>query len=234
MITCATPPPSEKPSRSTCVVAEGADEGDGVGGHLVDGVRHRSARCADAAVVERDHVSLGGDAVDDPRVPVIQDGGEVVQEDERHAGARAELAVGERRAADVDVRGRRGPPGRGRGRGLAALTGVVGVIVQASRDASEAAGFERLLVGGSVVQRQVARLLGAPHVGEHRRLRAGAGERREELGVLDVESFLEAERAADVGGALDRGDGELQSLGEPVAERDARSISSSAGTTSST
>ena len=35
-----------------------------------------------------------------------------------------------------------------------------------------------------------------------------------------MESFLEAERAADVGGALDRGDGELQSLGEPVAERD--------------
>jgi hypothetical protein len=42
------------------VVAEGADEGDGVGGHLIDRVRHRSARRADAAVVECDHVSLGG------------------------------------------------------------------------------------------------------------------------------------------------------------------------------
>jgi len=102
------------------VVAEGADEGDGVGGHLVDGVRHRSARRADAAVVERDHLSLGGDAVDDPRVPVVQDGGEVVQEDERHAGARAELAVGEQRSAGGDRAGGRGPPGGGRGCGLRA------------------------------------------------------------------------------------------------------------------
>src|SRR3954453_22482071 len=89
-----------------------------------------------------------------------------------------------------------------------------------SCDASEAPGYERLLVGGRVVQRQVARLLGAPHVGEHRLLGAGTGERREELGGLDVESFLEAGRAADVGGTLDRGDGELQSLGESVGERD--------------
>ncbi len=35
-----------------------------------------------------------------------------------------------------------------------------------------------------------------------------------------MEPFLEAERAADVGGALDCRDGELQSLREPVGERD--------------
>src|SRR3954453_19262812 len=89
-----------------------------------------------------------------------------------------------------------------------------------SCDASEAPGYERLLVGGRVVQRQIARLLGAPHVGEHRLLGAGTGERREELGVPDVESFLEAQRAADVGGTLDRGDGELQSLREAGGERE--------------
>src|SRR5205823_6490285 len=98
--------------------------------------------------------------------------------------------------------------------------GTWSVSCSGSCDASEAAGFERLLVGEWVVQRQVAGLFGASHVGEHRLLRPGAGEGGEEFGVLDVESLFERKRAADVRGALDRGDGELQSLREPVAERD--------------
>ena len=44
----------------------------------------------------------GGEAVHDARVPVVQDRGEVVQEDQRGAAARTELSVGERRAADVE------------------------------------------------------------------------------------------------------------------------------------
>ena len=52
---------------------------------------------ADTAVVEGDHAMVRGDAVDDPRIPVVEDRGEVVQEDHRHVGAGTELAVGERR-----------------------------------------------------------------------------------------------------------------------------------------
>ena len=76
------------------------------------------------------------------------------------------------------------------------------------------------MVGGRVVEGQIAGLLGASHVGEHRRLGSGAGEGGEELGVLEVQPVFEAQRAADVGAALDRRDGELQALGEMVAERE--------------
>jgi hypothetical protein len=67
----------------------------------------RAGGGADAAVVEGDDSVFRGDAVDDPRVPVVQDRGQMVQEDHRDAGLRAELAVGEPRPADVDGRGRR-------------------------------------------------------------------------------------------------------------------------------
>ena len=50
---------------------------------------------------------MGGDAVDDARIPVVQDRPEVVQEDHRHARIGPEPAVGEARAADIDrLRGR--------------------------------------------------------------------------------------------------------------------------------
>ena len=54
------------------VETERADERDGVLGHRLDGVRRLAGRGTDAAVVEGDHLVLGGDAVDDPRVPVVQ------------------------------------------------------------------------------------------------------------------------------------------------------------------
>ena len=50
-------------------------------GHRLDGVGGRAARGADAAVVEGDDAVLRGDAVDDSRVPVVQDGGEMGEED---------------------------------------------------------------------------------------------------------------------------------------------------------
>jgi hypothetical protein len=45
---------------------------------------------------------FGGDAVDDQGVPVVEVGGEVVEEDHRHAGIDAELAVDESGATDGD------------------------------------------------------------------------------------------------------------------------------------
>jgi hypothetical protein len=54
-------------------------ERDGVAGHPCDRVRRRAFGRTDTAVVERDDVALGRDAVDDPRVPVVHHGGPVVQ-----------------------------------------------------------------------------------------------------------------------------------------------------------
>ena len=75
--------------------AQGPDERDRVTRHGLDGVRGLAGRGADAAVVEGDHVVPGGDAVDDSRVPVVKDGGEVADQDYGDAAARAQLAVGE-------------------------------------------------------------------------------------------------------------------------------------------
>ena len=106
------------------VMAEPADEGDGVGGHLVDRVQHRSARRADPAIVEGDHVASGGDPVDDAGAPVVQDGGQVVQEHERHAAAWSELSVRELHATGLDRAGRRVLPRRS-----AAPSGTSAVVI---------------------------------------------------------------------------------------------------------
>jgi hypothetical protein len=45
---------------------------------------------------------LGGDAVHDSGVPVVEDRGQVGEEDHRHPGVRAELTVGELHTAGVD------------------------------------------------------------------------------------------------------------------------------------
>lgn len=55
-------------------------------------------------------MTLGGDAVHDPRIPVIDGRGEVMQEDERYAATRSELAIREPGAGSVD-----GESGRRRG-----------------------------------------------------------------------------------------------------------------------
>ena len=88
------------------VQAQRADEGDGVGGHRRDGVRRRAGRSADAPVIEGDDPVLRGDAVDDPGVPVVQDRGQVGEEDHRDPGSRTELAVGDTHPAGGDGAGR--------------------------------------------------------------------------------------------------------------------------------
>ena len=64
----------------------GADEGDRVLRHRLDGVGRGTARGADAPVVEGDDPVLRGDAVGDSGVPVVQDGGQMGEEDHRDAG----------------------------------------------------------------------------------------------------------------------------------------------------
>ncbi len=53
------------------LVAERADERNGVGGHHGDRVRHLAAGGADAPIVERDDVPSRGDAIDHAWVPVV-------------------------------------------------------------------------------------------------------------------------------------------------------------------
>ena len=101
-----------EPEQVDLIEAEGTDEGHGVARHLLDGRRRGPAGGADTAVVEGDDPMLGGDAVHDSGVPVVQDCGQVGEEDHRHPRARAELTVGELHAAGVDGLRRRGLPRR--------------------------------------------------------------------------------------------------------------------------
>ena len=64
--------------------AHGADEGDGIGAHLLDRAGNLRAAPADTAVVERNHSVVFGDAVHDARIPVIEDGGQMVAEHHRN------------------------------------------------------------------------------------------------------------------------------------------------------
>src|SRR5918993_4995237 len=52
--------------------AEGADEGDGVPCHLLDGRRRGPTGGTDTSVVEDYDPMLGGDTIHDPGVPVVQ------------------------------------------------------------------------------------------------------------------------------------------------------------------
>ena len=107
-ISWAIMPPIEKPRRSTCSRPSARMKATASLRHRLDGVGRGAARGADAPVVEGDDPVLRGDAVDDSGVPVVQDGGQVGEEDHRDAGRRAELAVGEVDTADRDRAGRRG------------------------------------------------------------------------------------------------------------------------------
>ena len=57
-----------------------------VGGHRLDAVRGSATRTADTAKVDQDDVVLGGDAVDQGGVPIVEDGREVMQKYHRHPG----------------------------------------------------------------------------------------------------------------------------------------------------
>ena len=116
-ITWAIMPPMEKPNRSTLIQSRG---------HAIEGCRRRSPspRCSSAwthwrrrhQVVEGDDPMPRGDAVHDSGVPVVQDCGQVGEEDHRNRRARTELTVGELHAAGVDRVRRRGLPCRVRRR----------------------------------------------------------------------------------------------------------------------
>jgi hypothetical protein len=62
------------------------------------GVRVPSAHLTKGfkATPSRPLSALRGDTVDDPRILVVQDGGQMIQEDHRHAGVAAKLATGPR------------------------------------------------------------------------------------------------------------------------------------------
>src|SRR5215203_6228189 len=101
-----------EPEQVDLIQAEGTNEGDGVARHLLDGRRRGPTGGTDTSVVEGDDPMLGSDAVHDSGVPVVQDGGQVGEEEDRHAGGWAELSVGELYAADVDGLGGGVGPGR--------------------------------------------------------------------------------------------------------------------------
>jgi hypothetical protein len=79
------------------------DELDGVVRHVRDRGWRRAGGCPDAHVVEKDHLAVGGDRVDESRVPIVDVAAEVLQKDDRCSGGSvAEAAVGV-----VDAVGRR-------------------------------------------------------------------------------------------------------------------------------
>src|SRR3546814_1477737 len=86
---------------------------DLVVGYLRNGKRCLAARPADAAIIEREDGSYRGERLDDPRIEIIEVCAPMVEEDDRHACRRAELAIGEMRARGLHgaVRGR-GPVDR--------------------------------------------------------------------------------------------------------------------------
>ena len=91
--------------------SERSDERNRVVGHLVDVVRHYRSGGPNASVVERDDTVVRRDAVDHSWVPVVEHGGEVMQEHHGHVGFDAELPECERHSVDVDCLGGRVFPG---------------------------------------------------------------------------------------------------------------------------
>lgn len=89
---------------------QGVDRGHGVGGHALDGVAGASGRAPDAAVPERDDPPPAGQPVDQPGLPAVERGAEVVEGHQRATRPVPELAVGDAGAVDVDRPRRRVAP----------------------------------------------------------------------------------------------------------------------------
>ena len=94
-----------EPEQVDLLEPQRADEGDGVAPHLIDLMWYRGAGRTDSAVVEGDHPVVSGDAVDDPWIPVVENCGQVVQEDHGNVRAGAEFAIGKWHSSDVDGAG---------------------------------------------------------------------------------------------------------------------------------
>src|ERR1700719_1439270 len=88
--------------------AQRLDEGDGVGGHLLERRRDLAGAAGDARVVEQDHLTVASEAMRHHRVPVIHGADVVLVEDERHAAGLAESAIGEADSVSLNELCRRG------------------------------------------------------------------------------------------------------------------------------
>ena len=109
-----------KPEKVDLVESQRADERDSVLCHCLDCVWRLALGTADAAIVEGDHAMLRRDAIDDPGVPVVEVGGQVIQEDHRYAVIDPQLPVDESGAAHGDGFRRRALVQRAAPRALAA------------------------------------------------------------------------------------------------------------------
>ena len=85
--------------------AEQVDEVDRVSGHRRDIVGRLTGRAADPGIVEGDHGAIGGEGVDDGGIPRIDVAREVLQENQRRSGRRAEPAIGEADSAALRCNG---------------------------------------------------------------------------------------------------------------------------------
>ena len=91
--------------------SERLDELDRTSGECFDGLHRLACGVADADVVEPDDVTLGGQPVEELRIPPVDGAAEAVQQHERHATARSAAAIGESCGRGIDVEGV-GPGGR--------------------------------------------------------------------------------------------------------------------------
>jgi hypothetical protein len=92
---------------------ESLNEGDGVCGHLLNTRRHLTRTARNTCVIEKNHLAVLGQAVGYGRIPVIHSPGVMRAEDERHAAAIAETAIGEADSIGLDELRRRGLMGVG-------------------------------------------------------------------------------------------------------------------------
>jgi hypothetical protein len=79
--------------------AEQVDERDRVPGHRRDIVGRLARRAADPCVVEGNHRAIGGQGIHDGGIPRIDVAREMLQQNQRRPGRRAETAIGEADAA---------------------------------------------------------------------------------------------------------------------------------------
>ena len=104
-------------------------------GHLLHSICRRSAGRANASIVERHNMMLRRQPIDDPRVPIVQDGGQMDEAHKRHSGiVCAEFPVSERDIAALDRFGRHVPPSD--------IGDLRRLVMSSSFEASRTAGLE--------------------------------------------------------------------------------------------
>src|SRR5216683_2938290 len=88
--------------------AQRPDERHRVAAHFLERSWHLSGGTGDTGVVEQDHFAVLGETVGHRRIPMVHGAGEVLVEDERHAGCVAKAAIGKADAVGFDEPRRRG------------------------------------------------------------------------------------------------------------------------------